>query len=55
MSFEESAPDGELSMGEVCEDLHRHGTRCYVGPDGKIWHLKYLGEVRLDAPPAGQL
>ncbi|TDZ92137.1 hypothetical protein [Mycobacteroides salmoniphilum] len=35
------------TMGEVAILVEKLGSYRYVGTNGQIWHLTYLGEVQL--------
>ena len=35
------------TMGEAAEHAERFGTYKYVGPDGMVWDLQYIGSVQL--------
>jgi hypothetical protein len=37
--------DDDKTMGEVCDELQALGSMAYVDLNGKVWRLKYEGEV----------
>jgi hypothetical protein len=41
------------TIGELVEEVQRHGTYTHVDGRGQVWHLTYMGETLLDEPPDG--
>lgn len=39
--------DEDKTMGEVCNELQAVGWMNYVARDGRVWRLKYMGEILL--------
>lgn len=35
------------SIGDAVEQVERTGWLDYIGPDGRVWRLRYIGEIPL--------
>lgn len=40
----------KVTAGDMADDAGRFGTVTYVGYNGDVWRLSYIGEVQLMKP-----
>ena len=37
--------DEDKTMGEICDELQAFGIQAYIDSNGRVWTLKYEGEI----------